>query len=366
MLIVMLAVTGIVVAENNSTDNSTITNNNVTQNVTQNQTTNNTNNNITGNTTQNQTTNVTDDNATQKLALNVRYDNLQCKVTFTNTQIDLLKRYIPTIDQTANKNELLSDMIALKSFLDSSNRDGFDTYVTNTLRLDMQNATRDLNAVKKNFKQYNLTNESRTALITELKNARQVYSACVDDKEIKMAHVMETHMENWNRQWNNVINKMSEKNITMADAVALQAEIEAKNAQLKVLIAEGNITKITAFMQTYYEDQLHYAARFEISRLKGYRDKLGPLANMYNMSDKINAIDKIIAGAEKNAKPGHNYTSGEFNNTWSDIKSAGKDMQQAAKDINAERKKEQQQRMVNKTQKMPLVRQRSQGQNQNN
>jgi hypothetical protein len=310
MLAVMLALTGLVVAENST--NGTNDNNN--------------------------------DNVTQGQALAVRYDHLVCKVDFTNTQIDLLKEYV-SVDQTDNKDELTSDMTALKVFLDSKNKDGFDAYVTETLRPDMQNATKDLNDAKKNFNQYNLTNNRSEAFKTELKDAKKVYNECVNDKEIKMAQVMETHMDNWNKQWGKVIDRMTEKNITMADAQALQKEIEAQNTALKELIASGNITKIKEFMQTYHEAQLHYAARFEVARLKGYRDKLGPMADKYNMSGILHDIDEKIAGVENYTRPGHKYSDGEFKNTWEDIKNASKDMREAAKGINDERMKERQQMM---------------------
>jgi hypothetical protein len=153
---------------------------------------------------------------------------------------------------------------------------------------------------------------------------------------------MTKHMDNWNNQWGNVVNKMSEKNITMDDAKALQIEIAAQNAKLSALIASGNITQIRAFMIAYHEAQLHYAARFEIARLKGYKSKLEPIANRYNMSNSIHDIDKKIADAEKYTKDGHKYGIGEFNNTWKDIRDASQNIRKAATDINKERMKERQ------------------------
>jgi hypothetical protein len=313
MLVMMLALTGVVMAEDNTT--------------------------ATGNDT------------TQGQALSVRYDNMQCKVVFTNTQIDLLQKYV-SVDQTANKDKLTSDMTTLKAYVDNANKDGFDTYITDTLRPDLQKVSQDLTNVKKNFKQHNISNESKTALISELKDAKNVYSACVNDKEVKMANVMETHMENWNRQWGKIIGNMNKKNITMEDATALQAEINAKNEELKALIAEGNITKIRDFMKTYHDDQLHYAARFEIARLNGYKNKLAPLADKYNMTGEINDINKRIANAEKYAQPGYKFKEGEFNSTWENIRGAGQDIKDIAKGIAEQRVIERQGRIAERQQKI--------------
>jgi hypothetical protein len=311
MLVVMLTLTGAVLAESNDT-NSTGNNN-------------------------------TD--ATQGQALNVRYDQLQCKVAFTNTQIDLLSKYV-SVDQSANKNKLLTDMTTLKTYLDTTNKDSFDSYAVQTVRPDLQKATQDLNDAKKNFKQYNVSNESRTAFINEFKSAKDTYSNCIDDKEVKMANVMEKHMDNWNKQWSNITTRMSDKNMSVADMNAIMTEITAKNAELQALINSGNITSLRDFMQAYQQSQLHFAARFEIARLESYKEKLAPLADRYNMTSKIGEIDSQIANAQKYAQEGYKYKDGEFNTVWNDIKSAGKDMQQAAKDINAERVKERQDKIT--------------------
>jgi len=342
MLVMMLALTGFVMAEANNTDTNTT-------------------NTDTGN-----------NDATQGQALSVRYDNVQCKVTFTDTQIDILKKYT-TVDQTANEDKLVSDMSALKTLVDTTNKDGFDTYITNNIRPDLQKASQDLTDVKKNFRQYNVSNESRTAVITELKDAKNAYVACTNDKEIKMATVMETHMDNWNKQWGKIIDNMNKKNITMDDAVALQKEIDAKNTELKALIAEGNITQIQDFMQTYHDDQMHYPARFEISRLTGYKNKLAPLVDTYNMSGKIDDINQKIADAEKYIQPGYKFKDGEFNNTWSDIRGIGQDMKEIAKNITDERINarqgkiaERQQKIDNRQQRLPNRQGRGPGNRNNN
>lgn len=314
------------------------------------------------------TTNTTisvNDTVTQGEGLNVRYDNVQCKVAFTNTQIDLLEKYI-SVDQTANEDKLLADMTTLKTYVDSIDKTGFDNYITQTITPDMQNASQDLTNVKKNIKQYNLSNESKTALVAELKDAKNVYANCTDDKEIKMANVTEIHMENWNRQWGKIIDNMNRKNITVENVTDLQAEIDAKDAELKALIAEGNITQIRDFMQTYHEDQFHYAARFEITRLNGYKNKLVPLADQYNMSDKINEINKMIADAQQYAQAGHKYNNGEFNSTWENIKNAGQDIKEIAKNITDERVKERQGKLAQRQQNIDNRQQKIQGRMQQN
>ena len=149
---------------------------------------------------------------------------------------------------------------------------------------------------------------------------------------------------------------MDKKNITTANMTAIMDEIDARNAKLRELIASGNITTLKDFMQAYHDAQFHFAARFEIARLEGYKNKLAPLADRYNMTGQLDNINAKIANAEQYAREGYKYQNGEFNQVWSDIKGAGKDIQQTAKDINAERMKE---RQNNRTQRQLQNGQRS-------
>jgi hypothetical protein len=310
MLAIMLALTGMVIAETNESD-----------------------------------TNSTE--LTNSQALIVRYDHLQCKVEFTNTQIDILNEYISTLNQTENKEKLLEDMNELKAFVEEINKTEFDRYVTEILSKDLKKASEDLTVAKRNFKQYNLSNETKTEITTQLKDAKEAYSKCISDKEIKMSKVMEKHMENWNKQLEKIMEKMNKKNITTENMTAIINEINERNEKLQELINAGNITTIREFMKEYHISQFNYATRFEIARLNGYKEKLGPLAEKYNMSDKIKDINEKINHMEK-----YKYNDSENKKIWEDIKETGKDIKDAAKEINDERLKERSEKINERQQKI--------------
>ncbi len=299
------------------------------------------------------TDNNTDDlNDVQGQALNVRYDHLQCKVDFTNTQIDTLNKYVTQLDQSANKDVLVTDMNNLKVFVTANNKTEFDAYVTNTLIPDLNKASQDLSTVKTNFKQYNLSNETRTALISELTTAKKTYSACIADKEVKMSKVMEKHMEKWSDHLEQIMEKMDKKNITTENMTAIIAEMTAKHDQLQQLINSGNITKMKEFMKEYQDLQFHYAAKFEVARLNGYKDKLESLADKYNQSDKMKDIDKKIHDLENYTKEDYKSKGSEHKKVLDDIKALESSMKDTAKNINNERLKERSEKLNEKEQKI--------------
>ncbi|MGV8087355.1 MAG: hypothetical protein ACP5N1_07020 [Candidatus Woesearchaeota archaeon] len=288
-------------------------------------------------------------------ALSVRYDHLQCKVDFTNKQIETASTNIPGVDLTANKEELVQDMQELEIFVTEIDTEGFDEYINETLRPDLKNATDKLNEIKRNFRQYNLSDEVKDIIISDIKEAKEQYSECVSDKEVKMAQVMENHMEKWNEQLEKIIEKMNDRNITTANMTEIIAEINDRNVKLQELIANGNITVIREFMKEYRYSQFHYAARFEIARLNGYKEKLEPLAERYNMSEYLKNMDNKIMDAEKYAKEGYKYSEGERQKVWNNIKDAGQEIRATAKNINDERVKERQENINERSEQMRKI-----------
>jgi hypothetical protein len=308
MLVVMLALTGMVIAETDDTDTG----------------------------------------ATLKQALIVRYDHLICKVNFTTTQIDSLNKYVPTANVSSYKEKLSNDMNTLKVFVDSNNKTGFDEYVASTFRQDFNAATDVLNDVKKNFRKYNVSNDSKTAFINELKTSRDVYSDCISDKELKMGQVLQKHIDNWNKNWDKVIERLSQKGINVTEMEALKTELALKNAELQAIVASGNVSELRKYMNDYRQDQLLYAAQFEIAKLKTYKEKLNPMAKKYNLSGKIDDINSKIGEANKYAQKGYKYKEGEFQNVWDHIKNASKDMKEISKDVLKEQSREKQEQKEDK------------------
>jgi hypothetical protein len=308
MLIMMLVLTGLAMAETNNTE-----------------------------------INDTDINDTYTQALSVRYEHLQCKTDFTIGQIELLEEYIPEAvsdNFSSSKNRLDTEMDKLKDYVDDANKNTFDSYLANTFRPDFQKITQELNSIKKDFRKYNVSNETKTEFIDELKDLKEDYTECISDKEIKMGTVMEKHMGNWNKQWENVIERMKQKGMNTTEMEVLIAEINAKNQELNALLESKNITNLGEFIKGYRDDSLHYAAKLEIGKLKSYKVKLDPELSRYNLSKTDDNVSKHIEKAEKYTQAGDKYQEGEFEDSWNEIGQANKDMKDMSKNVLKERAKE--------------------------
>lgn len=318
-LVLVLALSGTVLADNNSTNNSTGTN-------------------VTGN-----------DTETYGKALEVRYEHLICKVGFTSAQIELFDEYVATdLSGLEDSKETLNDYLeVLEGYVEDNNRTAFDKYLEETFRPEFNNVTRELNSLKRDFNRYNLSNSTRTEFIDDLKDLKEEYSDCVNDKELKMGRLMQRHMDNWNKQYMNNIRKMNRNGFNTTEMDAIIANMSARNAQLQALIESGNITKLKEFMEQYKEESMYFATKMEIEKLKTYKSRLDEESNKYNKTERVKNIDKHLEDAERYSQRHQgddqdtdNETDEDYEDAWDNIKGANHEMKELSKEILRERARE--------------------------
>lgn len=319
-LVLMLALTGTVIADNN-TSNGNSTSTNVTDN----------------------------DSDTYGKALEVRYEHLTCKVEFTDAQIELFDEYVETdLSDLKDSKERLNDYLeVLEGYAEDNNKTAFDKYLEDTFRPEFNNVTKGLNTIKKDFNRYNMSNSTRTEFIDDLKDIREEYADCVSDKELKMGKLMQRHMDNWNNQYRNSIKKMSRNGLNTTEMDAIIANMSARNAELQALIESGNITKLREFMEQYREESMHFATKIEIEKLKSYRSQLNEESHRYNKTDRMNNIDKHLEDAERYTEryrgqddQDEDQDDEDYADAWENVRGANHEMKELSKDILKERARE--------------------------
>jgi hypothetical protein len=325
----------------NTTTNNTVNNTNVTTNTTTNVTTN-----TTTNTTANTTTNNTNNNSVNNTdldryykALEVRYEHLKCKVELTNKQIDLFDKYLPELNLDNYKTEIKKDLEQLKEYSEDKDKEAFNTYLEAEFKQDFIKATAALVNAKKEFRNYNLTNETKKDIINELKEYKSEYAECTSDKQLKMAKLTQKHFERLNEHWEKSLEKMSKRGLDTVELEKLREEIEDRDEKIQELIESKDYEALNAYLKELRKEHLHAAARFEIEELKSHNEKLKSEAKRYGVEKSFEDIDKNIEDAEKKAERGRKYEEKEMKETWKSIKEANKEMRETSKDILKERQK---------------------------
>ena len=285
-------------------------------------------------------------------ALDVRYAHLDCAVTFTNAQIDSVTKYLPNIDLNGNKTQLTTELAQAKTYSDSGDKKKFDSYVSGTLLKDLKMTSSNLNDVKKNIKTYNLTNDTFSSFKNDLKTEKQSYASCVDTGSIAMANAFLNNMNKSIANWQKIIDSMSQKNISVTDMQTVLTQMQTEVQQIQQDIVSGNATQIKESLEDYRQANLHFWARFEIARLRAYTSKIGPLANKYDSTGKIDDIDNKLGDASNKASEGKKYGQGDFEQTWNNIRDATKELKDSAKDINTARMEGRKANMDNRSNMM--------------
>jgi hypothetical protein len=294
--------------------------------------------------------NDTESNTIQGQALTVRYEHLICKVEFTDNQIDLLDNYLDeNISDLKDSSEELNEYTEiLYGHVQNNDKTAFNTYMESTIRPAFQEITTELNNIKNDFKEYNLSNDTKQEFLTDLKELRMEYASCVSDKETKMGKVMNKHLEHLNRQYGNSISKMMRNGLNTTEMDSIITQMRERNAELQSLIESGNITKLKEFMQKYKEETMYFATKMEIEKLKSYKAGMYSDTEKYNRMNEMRNIDNRLVEAEKQMQIGRNNSQGkdrcnectEYDESWENIKNANKEMKELSKEILAERARE--------------------------
>jgi len=279
-------------------------------------------------------------------SLDTRFQHLSCDVNFTNSQIDSIITYIPSQPSiSSDKDKLLSDMNSLQAIKDDPGKQAsdFSAFVSSTLRKDMNQATADIKNVKKNFRSYNLTNDTVASYKNDLTAEINTYRSCSENTQVSNGNVILKYYQTTETNWAQTIIQMGQKNVSITDVSAIDQEMKDAIQQLQTAINSNNGTAVQNAVQSISEERLHLFARFNIARINAYIIKVDPLAQQYNMSDSIDGLRQKFDNIGNLVAPGYKYAQGDMNNVWSTIKNVSKSLTDISKNIQLDRRKEMQQ-----------------------
>ncbi|MGV8150972.1 MAG: hypothetical protein ACP5NV_04555 [Candidatus Woesearchaeota archaeon] len=277
----------------------------------------------------------------QSNALIARFEHIQCKVEFTNTQLDIIYDHVDENDLLEDyKDELSDDLNELKELVDDNNKKGFDAYLEEEFRPDMHNATILLNDYKKNFLDFNLSSNETDTVKRLINDAKKEYSECVSDKEKKMTKALRQYYKFTDKKWKGIIGNMERFNVSVDDAKEIKDELESLIEDLDDAIDSGNETLIRQTLQKIHDAHLHLWARFEVQRFNAYADKLGPMADKYGQGQRIHEIKNRLKDVEESSRAGYPYQRGDVKKVWGELSNVNKELKDTGKDILKERMKE--------------------------
>jgi hypothetical protein len=325
LITMLLVTTGIVVAEDNSTtDNTTIV-------------------------LYDNTTIVLGDNTTDYIgrSIDLRYENLVCKIDFTVGQIDVIKEYTndtnaDIIDKLlSDKDTLLNDKDDLKTVYDDKNLTDFNDFVSETLHPDFNETSTDLREFKDDYKIYISEadrDDFRNALI-ELKNT---YTDCTNIKNNEMSRLMDQYYTHREGMWDQIIKSMNQRGLNTTEMEQVREQLQTRLQQFEDAINSGNQTQLREQLQQMKDEHTQLWTKFHSGRLNSYLNRIEPAANKFGRSAEVEKIKgqlkelKNISenfGENNGAREEVKNTKEEAKRMWESLKDSADEMRNMSKDM---------------------------------
>jgi len=267
-----------------------------------------------------------DNNKVQELG--ARYDYIACRVNLVQSQATLLSTY-GTISGT---DKITSDFTQLKGLADSGNPTSFNTQVQ-AINTDFKTVNDELKTARQALSKSNISQSDRDTLKSEWNSTLQTYQSCniAARKEIVSARieVLQSSIDNWN----GIIVNMTEKGLNTTELTSVVSDAQKLLSDLNTASQATDDASFKTMLDNANDEQNHLWARFAIGRINSNIAHIEPIIGQANLSGDLDQLNSLLNTASSLATPGKKYGTGEFQQTWQDIKDASGMLNTMSKDL---------------------------------
>jgi len=266
--------------------------------------------------------------------LDARLDVLSCRIDFASVQIDLIRTDIAGApDLSTDKVKIQAGIGQLKAYASSGDKENFSKYVVNNLAADMKTASEHIQAVKKDYKKYNISKQEKQTIKAAFKYKADKYRTCMNSTTVANAKQALKAIDKWIDNAQKRIDQLKGKGYDTSGLSAIVADAKGNYQTLSDAIATKDAKKVSEAATEVRDKHLHYCANFRGAELTLYIEKLEGIDTNKKYTAALDQAGKEIDAALAIAVPGHEYTEGEFAAVWTDLNKAGKTISDTAKSI---------------------------------
>lgn len=277
------------------------------------------------------------DKALDPYYLETRAAHLVCRIDFTTAVIDNVVAKVPETSGALSGHSatLKGDKTQLESLAESGDREGFNSFVSGTVKPDMADAIKALAKERRNYKSYNLTNDTIASLHEDYKAANEQMKECEKGSVVKLGQARIRQYNAIIGVWQTTTGKLGEKGVSTA---AMQGVIDGAEsnviAPLQSAVDSGDSEQVKAALRTFClgngcegsgdaaPQNYHGFAKINLERLQAIKDKLAESADSSKLDEAQQKFD--IARSTLAAVGGNKYTEEQQKAVWDNLKEAGK------------------------------------------
>jgi hypothetical protein len=259
------------------------------------------------------------DNSTDYVgkSINLRYENLICKIDFTVGQIDVIDEYASNSQDTVIMDKLLNDKDTLendkddlKDIYDEKNLTEFNNFLNETLHPDFIETSNDLREFKKEYKTY-IAEDDRIEFRDALTALKTEYDDCTNTKYSEMSKLMDKYYKHKSGMWDQIIKSMNQRNLSTENMTQIREQLQLRLQDLEDAMNSGNQTQLREQLQQMKDEHLQLWAKFHSGRLNSYLNRIEPAANKYGRSDEFKKIQEQLKDIQSFAEQ-KNRTQKEY------------------------------------------------------
>lgn len=230
-------------------------------------------------------------------SLDIRYENLICKMDFVIGQIDIIYKYTNKSNISDNiivnllndKQILIEDKEDLKDIYEERNLTLFNNFIRDVLNPDFNKTRYDLAKFKENYKMY-IPQENISSFRNELKILKDDYDLCKNSKYKDMSKLMNNYYKHNAKMWDQIIKSMKQRNLTTDEIEEVRETLLVRLKSLEDAINSGNQTAIAEQLRLMNEEHFRLWTKFHSGLLNSYLNRIEPAANKYGKSDDIKRL----------------------------------------------------------------------------
>jgi hypothetical protein len=279
--------------------------------------------------------------------LQARYDMAGARVNFAaGVLTDTATLVANASDLNTHVDKLNGDLSTLKGYVNSNDKNGFDSYLSGTVRPDVQAALDAMKADMKQFKAWGVTKATTDQLKSDYQNRKstmdqQNHAAVIELGNIRLSYYNDAMSKSDDR-----MSKLSAKGIDVSGMQAVESGAKANVVDpLQSAVSSGNADAVKAQLhdkcigngQPY---SYHFFANMDLQALKATSAKIGTSVNNSTVQQQLAGVNAKLSGVEGSLSSigTSPYTSGQQDQVWNDLKAASESLKTIIKELNGQNK----------------------------
>jgi hypothetical protein len=277
--------------------------------------------------------------------LQARYDLVSARVNFaTGVLTDTATLVVNASDLMAHVDVLNGDLDALRRYVDANDKSGFESYLSGTIRPDMEAALDALKSDMRQFKEWGVSAETIAQLREDYQARKAMFEQETNAAILEFGNIRLSFYNDVMSRADARIVELRDKGI---DVSAMQGVVAGAESNvvgpLQSAVSSGDAS---AVKQELHDKCLgngalysyHFYAKIDLEALKAISDKIEASTNNSTILGQLDRVNERLSAAESTlsvvgTRP---YMAEQQSQVWDNLKAASEGLREIIMELNCQ------------------------------